>query len=390
MLLVTGVALAAKPDKSLELVATSVVDETGSPGPVWHAWQTTPAGHWSSWQQLAIGEPASGDWGDGPAVAQAADGCLEAIVVGNDRAVWHARQPGPDAVDWDGWTSLNRPGGQKVISGHEGARPAIATPVLARNWDGRLEVFVARRDQTIWHNWHTDPAPIGDWSGWHSLKEPGEGTLGPLAVGTLADGRLELFAPDTNGAIWHRWQRPEHEGGTWFPRWHPLSPPDDSPLAIHGPVVASNADRRLELFIVGDNGEVWHRAQREGGWSRWRSLGSVGEGFIDVGVGKRANNRLILFAATENSELFYQKQTQQNSWPDQWRAFPHSVHTGSLDTPAKPVTLASNADGGLELFLLLSTGRLCQFRQTPNGDWSDGTLWSPPQVGAPTIPEKQY
>ena len=86
-MLVTGVALAKRPGKGLELVATSVVDETKSPGPVWHAWQTTSAGHWSSWQQLAIENPASGDWGDGPAVAQAADDCLEAVVVGNDRAV---------------------------------------------------------------------------------------------------------------------------------------------------------------------------------------------------------------------------------------------------------------------------------------------------------------
>lgn len=388
MFLLTGVALAAKSDGSLELVATSV-DEGESPGPVWHAWQMTSAGHWSPWQQLAIGKPASGDWGDGPAVALAADDCLEAVVVGKDRAVWHARQPGLDAVDWNGWDSLKKPGGQQVVSGHHGARPAIATPVLARNWDGRLEVFVVRDDEEVWHNWHSHPAPAGDWFGWHSLGTPGVGTVGPLAVGTLADGRLEVFAPDIQGAIWHRWQRPADEGGTWFPHWHPLST-DDSPQAFRGPVVAGNADGRLELFIVGDNGEVWHRAQREGGWSRWRSLGSVGEDFIDVEVGRRANGRLVLFAVTESSELFHQTQTQQLDWPERWRPFPHSLDTGSLDTTAKPLTLAPNADGGLELFVLLPTGRLCQFRQTPGGDWSEGTMWSPPQVGAPTIPEKQY
>jgi hypothetical protein len=390
--LVTGVALTANLDKSLELVATSL-DETGSPGPVWHAWQTTPAGHWSFWQQLAIGEPASGGWGEGPAVAQAADGCLEAVVVGSDRAMWHARQPNPGVVDWEGWTSLKRPGGQQVISEPVGARPAIATPVLARNADGRLEVFVVRRDQTVWHRWHTHPAPAGDWSAWDSLGPPGDGTVGPLAVGTLADGRLELFALDLAGAIRHRWQDPASEGG-WSPesRWHSLSP-DDSPQAFRGPVVASNADRHLELFIVAHEGGVWHRGQRrEGGWSSWRSLGSIGEGFIDVGVGTHADGRLVLFAATEKGELFYQEQIQPNNrWRGIWAPFSHPMHIGSLDTLAKAVTLASNADGGLELFLLLPTGRICEFRQkSPNGDWSDATLWSSPEVGAPTVPEKQY
>jgi hypothetical protein len=88
------------------------------------------------------------------------------------------------------------------------------------------------------------------------------GTLGPLGVGTNADGRLEVFASETDGAIRHRWQRrqddPEEGGGGWKPlrSWHPLSPAG-SPSATHGPVVARNADRRLELFIVADDGAVW-------------------------------------------------------------------------------------------------------------------------------------
>lgn len=398
MLTVRGIALAANADKSLELIATSADGTTGSPGPVWHAWQGTPAGHWSFWQPLAIGKPASGEWGDGPAVARAADNCLEAVVVGKDRGLWHATQPNPGDVDWNGWDSLKQPGGQKVVSGHLGPRPAIATPALARNADKTLEVFVVRNDRTVWHRWQSDPAPAGDWWEWESLLKPGEdGTLGPLAVGTNADGRLEVFAPDTDGAIWHRWQRaqddPEPSGGGWKPpqSWHSLSP-HGSPSADHGPVVARNADRRLELFIVAD-GAVWYRAQRpEGDWFDWRSLGSVGENFIDIGVGARADRRLVLVAATEG-QLFYQEQQPNNRWPGpgRWRRFPHALPTGSTGPLGMgTVKLASNGDGGLELFLLLSTGRICEFRRAPNGAWSEATLWSPPKVGAPTVPEQQY
>jgi hypothetical protein len=392
MLTVRGIALAANADKSLELIATSA-DETGSPDPVWHAWQGTPAGYWSDWQPLADEEPASGEWGDGPAVARAANNCLEAVVVGNNRGLWHATQPDPGAVDWNGWVSLKQPGGQKVVSGHWDARPAIATPALARNANGRLEVFVVRNDRTVWHRWQSD---TGDWLKWESLLQPGEeGTLGPLAVGTNADGRLEVFAPDIHGAIWHRWQRaeddPDLSGGGWKPprSWYPLSP-HGSPSADHGPVVARNADRRLELFIVAD-GAVWYRAQRpDVDWFDWRSLGSVGSNLIDIGVGARADRRLVLVAATEG-QLFYQEQQPKNRWPGQWRRFPHRLPTGSTGPLGMgTVKLASNGDGGLELFLLLSTGRICEFRRAPNGAWSEATLWSPPKVGAPTVPEQQY
>lgn len=216
-----------------------------------------------------------------------------------------------------------------------GPKAGDATPALARNANGRLEVFVVRNDLTVWHCWQSLPAPAGDWLKWEPLLQPGEdGTLGPLAVGTNADGRLEVFAPDTEGAIRHRWQRrqddPEEGGGGWKPlgSWHSLSPAG-SPSAAHGPVVARNADRRLELFIVADDGAMWYRAQRpEGDWFDWRSLGSVGEDFIDIGVGARADRRLVLVAATEG-QLFYQEQQPNNRWPGRWQRFPHALPTGS-------------------------------------------------------------
>jgi hypothetical protein len=40
----------------------------------------------------------------------------------------------------------------------------------------------------------------------------GNATDGTVAVGRNVDGRLELFARGTDGAIWHTWQKAPNDG----------------------------------------------------------------------------------------------------------------------------------------------------------------------------------
>src|SRR5437764_14713936 len=98
---------------------------------------------------------------------------------------------------WTGWASL---GGQ--LSG--------GTPSVARNADGRLEVFADGQGTAgleVHHIWQT--APGGGWSAWGSLGAPPPGdVLGAIDVGRNADGRLEVFArfgAMSAGVIWHIW-----------------------------------------------------------------------------------------------------------------------------------------------------------------------------------------
>jgi hypothetical protein len=204
--------------------------------------------------------------------------------------------------------------------------------VLAQNTDGRLEVAVpANNDvgdqRAVWHRWQT--APNNGWAGWHSLGEPPGGFFGPLALGANADGRLELVAPAAfaggDQEIWHRWQ--STPGGGWS-GWSSLGTAGGGELLTSVPVLARNADGRLELFVVAGDGAVWHRWQTapNNGWSPWANLGSVA--------------------------------------------------TGTIQGP----TLASNADGRLELFLRApDTGGLYQLSQSaPNDGWTPGHGWPPP------------
>jgi hypothetical protein len=359
-------ALAANRDGRLEVVAT-MADPAGFGGDVWHAWQTAPNGSWTSWHPFD--RPGRG--ATAPAIARNADGRLEVVVVGGDQALWHRWQTTANN-GWSAWQSL----------GHPDARLPIGFLVLARNADGRLEFVVPASNDVgdqrdLWHRWQT--APNNGWSGWASLGAPPDDFLGPLAVESNADGRLELFAPEAfaggDQEVWHRWQRAP--GGQWV-AWSSLGSPGGGEFVTSVPVVGRNADGRLELFVVAGDGAVWHRWQTapNNGWSAWSSLGSQGGGFADLGVGRNADGRLELFATLQHgSDLWRRCQSAPNNGWVPWENR-GSVAAGTIQGP----TLASNADGRLVLFLRTpDNGGLYQLTQkSPNGDWDLGHSWPPP------------
>ncbi|HET6881091.1 MAG TPA: hypothetical protein VFI31_13095 [Pirellulales bacterium] len=143
------------------------------------------------------------------------------------------------------------PGGFASLGGNITTDPAVG-----RNADGRLEVFARGTDGALWHIWQNSPG--GGWSGWSSLA--GGITTNP-AVGINADGRLEVFARGTDDALWHIWQN--SPGGGWS-GWNSLAGGITA-----NPAQASNYDGRLEVFVRGTDDALWHRWQTSpgGGWS---------------------------------------------------------------------------------------------------------------------------
>ena len=120
-----------------------------------------------------------------------------------------------------------------------------SAPVLASNADGRLEVFAMGTDGALWHNWQT--APNDGWSGWASL---GGQVTGVAAVGRNADERLEVFVTGTDGALWHIWQTAPNNG---WSGWASLGG-----ILRSDPAVGRNEDGRLEVFAAGTDGAPWH------------------------------------------------------------------------------------------------------------------------------------
>jgi hypothetical protein len=69
-----------------------------------------------------------------------------------------------------------------------------------------------------------------------------------LAIARNADGRLEVFVRGNNGDLWHIWQTSPYHG---WSNWESLGANFPS-----GPVVGQNADGRLEVFVRGNNGDL--------------------------------------------------------------------------------------------------------------------------------------
>lgn len=300
--------IARNADGRLEVVVV------GGDQALWHRSQTAPNNGWSDWQ--SIGQPDA----QSPmflVLAQNADGRLEAAVSANDdfggRAIWHAWQTTP-SNGWSGWASLGAP--PDDFSG---------PLVLGANADGRLELFApeafAGGDQEIWHRWQR--APGGQWVAWSSLGSPGGELLPdpPPVLGRNADGRLELFVVAGDGAVWHRWQTAPNNG---WSAWSSLGSQGGG-FADLG--VGRNADGRLELFATLQHGsDLWRRCQTapNSSWMPWENRGRVAAGMIQgPTLTSAADGRLVLFMRTPDSGGLYQlTQTSPNgdwdlghSWP---------------------------------------------------------------------------
>jgi acylphosphatase len=183
---------------------------------------------------------------------------------------------------------------------------------------------------------------------WDSLG----GQISMPTVGRNADGRLEVFVQGTDGALWHIWQTAPNNG---WSGWESLGG------WITTPVVAQNADGRLEVFVRGSDGALWHIWQTapNNGWSGWESLGGV---ISMPTVGKNADGRLEVFVQGTDGALWHIWQTAPNNGWSGWESL-----GGWITTPV----VAQNADGRLEVFVQGSDHALWHIWQTaPNNGWS--------------------
>jgi hypothetical protein len=361
-----SLAVGSNQDGRLELVASAGELNTGDHA-LWHAWQLSADGEWSSWHPF--GRPGDPTAYHRPAIVRNDDGCLEVVVSTIGGEVWHRRQAAPNQ-GWSQWQNLGRP------SGHEFA---ISPPALGVNASGRPEAFVEEEDQV----WHASQQAGLAWSAWSSLGQPASDSPTFHAVASNPEDGLELFtlgtvrgvSDDTPRAIWHRGQR---ASGEWSP-WSSLGAPAAD--ALPGtPEVFQHPDGRLELFTMARDGAVWHRRRSApgGSCSAWTSLGSAAGGFDrfrSLDVGATVDGRPLVVATTGRnlSDVWQRRLTTADDWSP-WS--PIATPATFLSDP----TLASHGDGRLELVVRAMNGRaFCQLRQTtPNGSWSPGRLWPSP------------
>lgn len=144
----------------------------------------------------------------------------------------------------------------------------IDTPVLARNQDGRLEIFVRTQSGQVFHIWETETLTdkwVDDW------EQLGDLTLsGPIAVEHNGDGCLWAFGRGMDGELWYCSQTSPNSG---WSDWQTLG---GSPIENGRPEVAQNAWGGLSIFVRWQDQSLYYlRSNRAGQWSTWCSLGGL-------------------------------------------------------------------------------------------------------------------
>jgi|SRR5215831_2674974 len=322
--------------------------------------------HWRS-----LGSPGSGHQRSGITLAHNPDGRLEAAVLDTGTTVWHAWQKRPDG-DWSSWNSLGNPG-----------QGTISSPTLATDKDGRLELFTTSLlpELAVWHRRQTEPGQ-GPWEKWHSLGFP-EDAAGSSHAPTLArnkDGRLEVFIA-SGAEVWHCWQTAANSND--WSRWAPLGTPG-AHAKVGWPVAARGNDGRLQV-LVASGAAIQYRRQSEPGRGPWEPWATpqvphpVSE-MPELTIAAQADGRLILSALrTQNGsqQVEMLKQSAHGEWGPQGSGpVIHFAHPGGLtfDDP----TLVADGEGQLWLIFRIREQPLVFFlNQThPNGsEWGE-SMWN--------------
>jgi hypothetical protein len=153
-------------------------------------------------------------------------------------------------IIWSAWYSL-------------GTATFTSRPAVVRNSGVPLELFAIGSDGQLRHQWQTPGQGTG-WSNWYQAgAAPAGGWQGSPAVTSNPDGRLEVFARSSDGAVWHAWQ----------PAWTPWASLGGS---FQGGLVALEEALYpdIDVWAVATNGqaqEQWRGPDNL--WSGWQPRG---------------------------------------------------------------------------------------------------------------------
>ncbi len=280
------------------------------------------------------------------AIARNADGRLEVFYAGTENHLYHNWQLAPNSLFWSGETAF---------SGESALQIAVAT-----NTDGRLEIFYVGTNNDLYHNWQTAPN-TNSWKG--ETAFPGVKAT-EVCVAQNADGRLEIFYRGTENHLYHNWQLAPNstswKGETVFN--------GDSALQI---AAARNADGRLEIFYVGTKNDLYHNWQTAPNATAWKGETAFPNAKAnEVEVAQNADGRLEIFYRGTGNHLYHNWQLAPNS--TNWQG-----ETPFPNAAADQIAVAANADGRLEIFYVGTENHLYHNWQTTanTNSWAGETAF---------------
>jgi hypothetical protein len=264
----TNVAVGMNADGRLEVFGRH--DVTGKP--IWHRWQTAPNGGWSGTDFVVLAAQPSATFAGDPTVARNKDGRMELFVIDSSSGhiLWNIWQTAPNG----GWSAYNN------LDGTTNFKCCGTTVEVGVNADGRLELFGRKSSgSNIVHKFQT-VAGAGPWSATTLLGDTME-FFGDPVVARNKDGRLEVFAVQSltsENRVFHAWQTAPNTG------WASPTYSDLGGNVEGATAVGKNLDGRLEVFDYG-NGDcgsgdssidhTWQFSPGAGWYGGWPALGGT-------------------------------------------------------------------------------------------------------------------
>lgn len=198
--------------------------------------------------------------------------------------------------------------------------------------------------ETLIYPGDAPPADEREWSDWSSIG--GQFLYGPC-VSSWAANRLDVFGIGTDRALWHKaWN------GSQWSEWFSLGGQFNA-----RPAAVSWAKNRIDVFCRGTDNALWHRCWSGSSWQAWESRGGTWNS--GPAVSSRASNRLDIFIEATDDTLWHQT-WNGSSWTP-WQSL-----GGNLTAGAAAVSWNSSR---VDLFGRATDGTLYQ-------KWWNGSAWS--------------
>lgn len=303
-----------------------------------------------------------------PCTARLSDGRLQLVVTDRSSALWTTWKNTTDPnAPWVPW-ALFQPPPNRLLS-------QLAAGTLP---DGRPQLFAVDTSGGLQTTWKSTNDPSAPWAQWGALAPAPGALLAQIAVGTLPDGRLQLFGVDTSGVLQTTWKSTNDPNAPWV-QWGALAPGPTFPVSQLA--VAALPDKRLQLFAVNPWGGLqttWKSTNDPNApWVPWSFFAPAAAGQLpQVAVGTLPDGRLQLFAVDASGALqsTWKYTTDPNSG---WSAWSRLYTAGPGALPLTQAAVGSLPDGRLQLFVVDAAGNLqstWKLTADPNAGWAG---WSP-------------
>jgi hypothetical protein len=200
--------------------------------------------------------------------------------------------------------------------------------------------------------------------------------FGPV-LAPSQDGRLELFVVGLDGNLYHRWQGTNLQWSGWFSHGHPPGGPLTFATLKGLLAITPRPDGLLELLAWDELFNLYRIVQTaiNNGWSDWEWLGMPSWVLKDAASGNpvvtlNGNGDIELFTTSGegDSKLYRRIESLSTGW-SAWVPFSDPPGVRLGDSPAA----ASSEDGRVELFSVASDGSLYHTWETGNGAGPTGS-----------------